>query len=131
MRGPVEYWFTLQDCLFDGVEASEVDAVYANSAICGSLAGSYPPPRVTLSFCVFDQCQSYSTATFSRSCGNISSSYFTNCGRAAVTASDSAKVSVYNCEFGMTELTEAALSSSNSDLTAQGCYIQVSRAQRQ
>ena len=38
----------LEDCLFDGVTSSEVDAVYANSAICGSLAHSYPPPRVSI-----------------------------------------------------------------------------------
>ena len=38
----------MEDCLFDGVSASEVDAVYANSAICGSLAHSYPPPRVSI-----------------------------------------------------------------------------------
>ena len=37
-----------QDCLFDGVISPEVDAVYANSAICGTLAASYPPPRVTI-----------------------------------------------------------------------------------
>lgn len=38
----------MEDCLFDGVTSSEVDAVYANSAICGSLAHSYPPPRVSI-----------------------------------------------------------------------------------
>ena len=88
-----------QDCLFDGVISPEVDAVYANSAICGTLAASYPPPRVTIRsvsplcvteniivlqntrYCVFDHCQSFGTATFSRAAGSVSSSYFTSCGR--------------------------------------------------
>ena len=48
----------IEDCLFDGVIGSgEVDAVYANSAICGTLAHSYPPPTVTVRFCVFDHIQ--------------------------------------------------------------------------
>ena len=81
-----------QDCLFDGVVSGEVDAVYANSAICGTLAGSYPAPRVTIRFCVFDHCQSTGTATFCRAAGSITSSYFTSCGRSAVTAQDAAKV---------------------------------------
>ena len=88
--------FTLaacQDCLFDGVVSGEVDAVYANSAICGTLAGSYPAPRVTIRFCVFDHCQSTGTATFCRAAGSLTSSYFTSCGRSAVTAQDAAKVS--------------------------------------
>ena len=81
-----------QDCLFDGVVSGEVDAVYANSAICGTLAGSYPAPRVTIRFCVFDHCQSTGTATFCRAAASITSSYFTSCGRSAVTAQDAAKV---------------------------------------
>ena len=114
----------IEDCLFDGVMSSEVDAVYANSAICGSLAHSYPPPRVSIRFCIFDHCQSYGTATFSRSCGSLSSSYFINCGRSAVTAMDAAKVSVLNCDFGQTELTESVVSSTGSDITVSGCYLQ-------
>ena len=61
--------------------SGEVDAVYANSAICGTLAASYPPPRVTIRYCVFDHCQAFGTATFSRAAGSVSSSYFTSCGR--------------------------------------------------
>ena len=114
----------IEDCLFDGVMSSEVDAVYANSAICGSLAHSYPPPRVSIRFCIFDHCQSFGTATFSRSCGSVSSSYFINCGRSAVTAMDAAKVSVLNCDFGQTELTESVVSSTGSDITVSGCYLQ-------
>ena len=72
--------------------SGEVDAVYANSAICGTLAGSYPAPRVTIRFCVFDHCQSTGTATFCRAAGSLTSSYFTSCGRSAVTAQDAAKV---------------------------------------
>ena len=48
--------FSFQDCLFDGVISPEVDAVYANSAICGTLAASYPPPRVTIRSVVSPSC---------------------------------------------------------------------------
>ena len=75
-------------------------------------------------FCIFDHCQSYGTATFSRSCGSLSSSYFINCGRTAVTAMDAAKVSVFNCDFGQTELTETVVSCTGSDVTVSGCYLQ-------
>ena len=37
---------------------------------------------------------------------------------------DGAKVSVLNCDFGQTELTETVVSCSGSDLTVQGCYLQ-------
>ena len=110
--------------MFDGVMSGEVDAVYANSAICGTLANSYPPPCVTIRYCVFDHCQSYGTATFSRACGSVVSSYFTSCGRSAVTGMDSAKVSVMNCDFGQTELTETVISCTASDTTVAGCYLQ-------
>jgi len=114
----------IEDCLFDGVLSSEVDAVYANSAICGNLASSYPAPHVSLVFCVFDHCQSYGTATFSHSCGDIRSCYFTSAGRSSITATDSSKVTVTNCEFGQTEVTEVTVSCTGSDLTVSGCYLQ-------
>ena len=44
-----------QDCLFDGVHSPEVDAVYANSAICGKMAGSYPAPHVSLRWDTVEQ----------------------------------------------------------------------------
>ena len=44
--------------------------------------------------------------------------------RSAVTAMDGAKVSVLNCDFGQTELTETVVSCTGSDLTVQGCYLQ-------
>ena len=37
---------------------------------------------------------------------------------------DGAKVSVLNCDFGQTELTETVVSCTGSDLTVQGCYLQ-------
>ena len=114
----------IEDCLFDGVMSGEVDAVYANSAICGSMASSYPSPCVTIRFCIFDHCQSFGAATFSRACGSLTSCYFTSCGRSAVTAMDAAKVSVFNCDFGQTELTETVVGCTGSDVTVSGCYIQ-------
>jgi len=114
----------IEDCLFDGVLSSEVDAVYANSAICGNLASSYPAPHVSLRYCVFDHCQSFGTATFSHSCGDIRSCYFIGCGRSAVAAMDSSKVTVENCEFGQTEQTETTISCTASDLTVCGSYLQ-------
>ena len=118
------FFQNFQDCLFDGVMSGEVDAVYANSAICGTLANSYPSPCVTIRYCIFDHCQSYGTATFSRACGNVTSSYFTSSGRSAVTGMDGSKVTVMNCDFGQTELTETVISCSGSDLTVSGCYLQ-------
>ena len=103
---------------------SEVDAVYANSAICGNLASSHPAPHVSLVFCVFDHYQSYSTATFSHPCRDIRSYYFTSAGRSSVTATDSAKVTVTNCEFDQTEVTEVTVSCTGRDLTVSGCYLQ-------
>ena len=47
---------------------------------------------------------------------------------------DGAKVSVLNCDFGQTELTETVVSCTGSDLTVLGCYlqgIQVSAAKQQ
>ena len=41
-----------------------------------------------------------------------------------MTAMDGAKVSVLNCDFGQTELTETVVSCTGSDLTVQGCYLQ-------
>ena len=37
---------------------------------------------------------------------------------------DGAKVSVLNCDFGQTELTETVVSCTGSDLTVLGCYLQ-------
>ena len=37
-----------KDCLFDGLEGSGVDAVYANPMICGTFASSYPPPFIII-----------------------------------------------------------------------------------
>ena len=37
---------------------------------------------------------------------------------------DGAKVSVLNCDFGQTELTETVVSCTGSDLTVRGCYLQ-------
>ena len=37
---------------------------------------------------------------------------------------DAAKVSVLNCDFGQTELTESVVSSTGSDITVAGCYLQ-------
>jgi len=114
----------IEDCLFDGVHSPEVDAVYANSAICGKMAGSYPAPHVSLRFCVFDHCQSYGTATFSHSCGDIRSCYFTSGGRSSVTASNSSKVTVENCEFDQTSETVTTINCTASDLTVCGSYLQ-------
>ena len=41
-----------------------------------------------------------------------------------MTAMDGAKVSVLNCDFGQTELTETVVSCTGSDLTVRGCYLQ-------
>ena len=114
----------IEDCLFDGVMSGEVDAVYANSAICGTLAHSYPPPTVTIRFCVFDHIQAYSANSFSRACGTLASCYFTSCGRSAITATDAAKVTINNCDFGQTEMTESVISCTGSDVSVSGCYLQ-------
>ena len=37
---------------------------------------------------------------------------------------DAAKVSVLNCDFGQTELTETIVGCTGSDVTVSGCYIQ-------
>ena len=37
---------------------------------------------------------------------------------------DAAKVSVFNCDFGQTELTETVVSCTGSDVTVSGCYLQ-------
>ena len=37
---------------------------------------------------------------------------------------DAAKVSVLNCDFGQTELTETVVSCTGSDITVSGCYLQ-------
>jgi hypothetical protein len=39
--------FSFQDCIFDGVSCPDVDAVYANSKICGNFADNYPSPFLT------------------------------------------------------------------------------------
>jgi len=114
----------IEDCLFDGSVSTGVDAVYANSAICGTMASSYPAPHVTLRFCVFDNCQSYGTATLSHSCGEIYSCYFVGCGRSAVLVMDSSKVVIEHCEISQTELTETAISCTGSELNVSGSYLQ-------
>ena len=37
---------------------------------------------------------------------------------------DGAKVSVLNCDFGQTELSETVVGCTGSDVTVQGCYMQ-------
>lgn len=113
----------LEDCLFDGVDNSEVDAVYTNSKICGNFASNYPPPHVLVRFCVFDHCQSFGAFTALHSCGTIRCSYFTGCGRTAVAAMDAAKVTVEDCEFAQTDISETTISSTSSDITVSGSYI--------
>lgn len=113
-----------EDCVFDGLEKSEVDAVYVNSRICGSLASNYPAPSVCLRFCVFDHCQSFGALTLLHALGTVSCCYFTGVGRKAIVCLDSAKVSVENCEFAQSEETETCVSCTESDLTVTGCYIQ-------
>ena len=75
-------------------------------------------------FCVFDSCQSYGAFSAFRSRGSVSSSYFINCGRSAIVANDCAKLSINHCEFAQTErASEQTLSSSQSDVTLNGCYF--------
>ena len=46
----------VRSACFDSVVSGEVDVVYANSAICRTLArGSYPGPRVTIRFRLLHQ----------------------------------------------------------------------------
>ena len=73
----------LEDCLFDAGStssstgcSSDVDAVYASSRICGSLAANYPPPSVLARFCIFDGCQSFGTFTVARGAGAVRNCYF-------------------------------------------------------
>ena len=75
-------------------------------------------------FCVFDSCQSYGAFSAFRSRGSVQSSYFVNCGRSAIVANDCAKLSINHCEFAQTERgSEQTLSSSQSDVTLNGCYF--------
>ena len=74
-------------------------------------------------FCVFDSCQSYGAFSAFRSRGSIRSSYFLNCGRSAIVANDCAKLSINHCEFAQTDRSEQTLSSSQSDVTLNGCYF--------
>jgi len=116
-----------EDCLFDGVESPEVDAVYTNAKICGALASNYPSPTVCLRFCVFDHCQSFGGVTVLHALATLRCCYFTGVGRKAVAALDSAKVTVENCEFSQSEETETCISGTESDITVVGCYIQGSQ----
>jgi len=113
-----------EDCIFDGVENSEVDGVYTNSKICGSLANNYPKPNVSLRFCIFDHCRGFGALTFIHSVASVRCCYFNGCGRTAVAAMDFAKVKVENCEFSQSEETETTISSTGSDITVTGNYVQ-------
>ena len=70
----------LEDCLFDAGGSttctSDVDAVYASSRICGTLAANYPPPSVLARFCIFDGCESFGTFTVARGAGAVRNCYF-------------------------------------------------------
>ncbi len=66
----------LEDCLFDGTGFNDVDAIYTNAKIAGTLAANYPPPYVITRFCVFDSCQSYGAFSAFRARGSIRSCYF-------------------------------------------------------
>jgi len=114
----------LEDCMFDATDNTDADAVYTNAKIAGNLAANYPPPYVIARFCVFDSCQSYGAFSAFRSRGSVQSSYFVNCGRSAIVANDCAKLSINHCEFAQTERgSEQTLSSSQSDVTLNGCYF--------
>lgn len=89
----------------------------------GNLAANYPPPYVIARFCVFDSCQSYGAFSAFRSRGSVQSSYFVNCGRSAIVANDCAKLAINHCEFAQSSQSEQTLSSSQSDVTLNGCYF--------
>ena len=91
--------------------------------ITGNLAANYPPPYVIARFCIFDSCQSYGAFSAFRSRGSVQNCYFLNCGRSAVVANDCAKLSISHCEFAQTAQSEQTLSSSQSDVSVNGCYF--------
>lgn len=114
----------LEDCLFDGGDdEAEVGVVYMNAKICGPMASNFQSPRVISRFCVFDRCSSFGAFSALHSCGSLHNCFFVNCGKSCVNASDSAKVSVFNCEFALSEFSEIGVGATSSDLTVSGCYF--------
>lgn len=94
-----------------------------NAKICGSMASNFPSPRVIARFCVFDRCSSFGAFSALHSCGAIHNCFFIGCGRSCVNASDSAKISVSNCELALSDVSEIGVGATSSDLTVSGCYF--------
>jgi hypothetical protein len=86
----------IEDCVFEGADgASDVDAIYTNSKIAGSLADNLPPPKVHARYCVFDHCQSFAAFTVTNAIGIVESCYFVG---SRLTAMENSRVTVEHCE---------------------------------
>ena len=99
------------------------DGVNGISAICSTLAGSYPGPRVTIRFRLLHQLRQVRRKGAGRRRGVgdiILLSPLTN----DISVYRCLSLSVLNCDFGQMDLTETVVGCTGSDITVQGCYMQ-------
>ena len=100
------------------------DGVNGISAICSTLAGSYPGPRVTIiRFRLLHQLRQVRRKGAGRRRGVgdiILLSPLTN----DISVYRCLSLSVLNCDFGQMDLTETVVGCTGSDITVQVCYMQ-------